>query len=110
MATAAEKTVSATEFKAKCLDLMTKVHVGDLSRLRVTKRGKPFVIIESDGAGALAVAPWSFDSTIGCMTDWPRPVPADHDWDKPLHSDEELDGFLGTTEDEIEAAFRRSAA
>ena len=110
MASAAEMTVSATEFKAKCLDLMNKVHAGELRRLRVTKRGKPLVVIQSDDAGALMVEPWTFESTIGCMKGWPRPVPADHDWEKPLYSDAELDGFLQDTADQIEGNRQRSAA
>lgn len=43
MAGLAEKTVSATEFKAKCLDLMDEMSVGRLRCVHITKRGKPFL-------------------------------------------------------------------
>ncbi len=109
MASLAEKTVTSTEFKAKCLDLMAQVHDGSLRRLRVTKHGKPLVAIERDGPVADA-EPWSFEAAIGCMTDFPRPVPDDHDWEKPVYSDQELDGFLQAKEDLIEAALRGSTS
>ena len=35
--------VGATEFKARCLQLMKAVHDRKLSSVTVTKRGKPFV-------------------------------------------------------------------
>ena len=35
--------VPATEFKARCLQLMTAVHDRKLNSVTVTKRGKPFV-------------------------------------------------------------------
>ena len=35
--------VGATEFKARCLQLMTAVHDRKLNSVTVTKRGKPFV-------------------------------------------------------------------
>jgi prevent-host-death family protein len=35
-----KQTVSATEFKAKCLDLLDQVGRGDFDELEVTKRGK----------------------------------------------------------------------
>ena len=43
MATCFEMTVSATEFKAKCLALMDDMRAGQLQRVHITKRGKPFL-------------------------------------------------------------------
>ena len=48
-----EKTVSATEFKATCLDLMDEMSVGRLRCVHITKRGKPFLSM----APARAVRP-----------------------------------------------------
>ena len=45
MATAFEKTVSATEFKAKCLELMDQLGQRKLDRIIVTKRGR--VVMEA---------------------------------------------------------------
>lgn len=90
MATAFEKTVSATEFKAKCLDLMAQVYSGELHRIHITKRGKPFVAVTpDDGADADAKA-WTADSIFGCMKGSVT-IPDDFDWGAPLYSEAELD-------------------
>lgn len=36
-----EKTISATEFKAKCLELMDDIAANRIASIVVTKRGKP---------------------------------------------------------------------
>ena len=38
-------TISATEFKAKCLDLLDRIGRGELLRIVVTKRGNPVAVI-----------------------------------------------------------------
>jgi prevent-host-death family protein len=38
-------TISASEFKAKCLDLLDRIGQGELPRLVVTKRGVPVAMI-----------------------------------------------------------------
>jgi prevent-host-death family protein len=38
-----ELTVGATEFKAKCLELMDEVHDRKRNSIVITKRGKPYV-------------------------------------------------------------------
>jgi hypothetical protein len=48
MASAFEKTVSATEFKATCLDLVDQLHDGKLRRLHITKRGKPHLTVVAE--------------------------------------------------------------
>jgi prevent-host-death family protein len=50
-------TISATEFKAKCLDLLDQVSRGDVDELEVTKHGRvvarlvPPVAVAAEGAG-----------------------------------------------------------
>ena len=39
------ETVSATEFKAKCLDLLNRVSARQISRLEITKRGKIVAVL-----------------------------------------------------------------
>lgn len=107
MASAVEKTVTASEFKATCLDLMGRLKRGELSRVRVTKRGKPLAVVGPDGP---AEDDWTPESVFGCMKDWPSLVPEDHDWEKPAHTDEELDEFLRHTEAQVEAMLRRPRA
>lgn len=51
--------IPATEFKAKCLELMQQVHDRKRNNLVVTKRGKPFVkVVPVDDEGT---------SFLGCM-------------------------------------------
>ena len=38
-------TLNASEFKAKCLDLLDQVDDGRIGRLIVTKRGKPVAVV-----------------------------------------------------------------
>lgn len=49
---AATLTVTATEFKARCLDLLARVADGRMERLVVTRRGKPVAAVVSAAAGA----------------------------------------------------------
>lgn len=44
-AVASTKTVSATEFKATCLDLLDRVNAGEWDRVEVTKRGKVVAVV-----------------------------------------------------------------
>ena len=39
------ETVSATEFKAKCLDLLDRVNARQISRLEITKRDKLVAVL-----------------------------------------------------------------
>jgi len=38
-------TLNASEFKAKCLDLLDQVNDGRIGRLVVTKRGRPVAVV-----------------------------------------------------------------
>ena len=44
--------VNATEFKAKCLDLLDQVNSGAIARLEVTKRGKVVAVVTKPPATA----------------------------------------------------------
>ncbi len=49
------KTVSASEFKAKCLDILDRVHARELERVVVTKRGVPVAVLVAPPAKAVEV-------------------------------------------------------
>jgi prevent-host-death family protein len=50
-----ELTITATEFKAKCLDILKRVGERRLSRVTVTRRGKPVATITPPGLDEAAV-------------------------------------------------------
>lgn len=39
------QTISATEFKAKCLDILDRLGENEIDRLVITKRGKPVAVL-----------------------------------------------------------------
>lgn len=41
------RTISATEFKATCLDLLDRVGSGEIGLLTITKRGKPVAVVSA---------------------------------------------------------------
>lgn len=94
---ASERTMSASEFKAKCLGVMDELAGGTLARVAITKRGRTVAIMTAAGPAPRL----DRSSLFGFMKGWPSPVPPGHDWEKPLYSDEELDGFLAETERQI---------
>lgn len=49
------ETVSATEFKAKCLDLLDQVGARRIERLEITKRGKVVAVLVPPASQADAV-------------------------------------------------------
>lgn len=88
MATQFEKTLSVTEFKATCLELIEAGAARRLDRVHLTKRGKPFVTLEVKVNNE--PKPGTFESFYGSMKGQTN-IPADFDWDAPLHSEAELD-------------------
>ena len=75
-------TVRATEFKARCLELMDRV--ADRGETYViTKRGKPV-------AKLVPADPSRKTSIFGCMSDWTQGI---GDFDTPLWTDHEWRGF-----------------
>jgi prevent-host-death family protein len=70
--------VGATEFKARCLQLMKAVHDRKLNSVTVTKRGKPFV--------KLVPVPEEPNLVYGCLAGLAKVVgdltePVDVAWD-----------------------------
>ena len=60
-----EVVITATEFKAKCLDLLDRVNSGEIRKVHITKRGKEVAVVRSpDHAEA---KPWNPDSLFGGM-------------------------------------------
>lgn len=57
-------TVTATEFKAKCLDLLDQVQSGRIAKLTVTKRGKPVAVVSAPPITAAEV-----EAMFGAMAD-----------------------------------------
>lgn len=39
------QTISASEFKAKCLDILDRLGSNEIARLVITKRGKPVAVL-----------------------------------------------------------------
>jgi antitoxin (DNA-binding transcriptional repressor) of toxin-antitoxin stability system len=85
-----QKTLSATEFKAKCLDLMDQLASGQLKRVIVTKRGK--VVASLVPPESAAPTPVDADVFWGCMKDVTN-IPDGFDLTQPLYADAELDEF-----------------
>ena len=85
MAVVLDKTVSATELKAKCLELMDAAAARKLDRVHVTKRGKPFVTLML----VPDEVPIAADSLFGAMKGNTN-IPEDFDWETLLYSEAEL--------------------
>lgn len=59
------RVMTATEFKAKCLDVMDRVNAGEWSQVVITKRGKDVaVLLPPDAAKD---EPWDPYSMFGAM-------------------------------------------
>ena len=85
-----EVVITATEFKAKCLDLLDRVNSGEIRRVRITKRGKEVgLLITPKGEVA---EPWDPRSIFGCMKK-ETTLPDDLDIDGPIY-DPELHGVV----------------
>ena len=87
MASQFEKTLSVTEFKATCLDLLEAGAARRLDRVHLTKRGKPFVTLEVKVDSEPKRG--TFESFFGSMKGTTG-IPEDFDWEKSLYTDEEL--------------------
>lgn len=88
-------TLSASDFKATCLDIMDRARAGAIDMVTITKRGRPHVTIRFSSPPAAAINPF------GCMKDWGPLVPPDHDWSAPLVNDAELDAMVATLEQQL---------
>ncbi len=81
-------TISATEFKAKCLDLLDQVSRGDLDELEVTKHGRVVARLVPPVATAPAGEEWH-GFMRGSVT-----IPEGFDLTEPA-TDEAWDAQLG---------------
>ncbi|MFN7129907.1 MAG: type II toxin-antitoxin system Phd/YefM family antitoxin [Brevundimonas sp.] len=79
-----EVVITATEFKAKCLDLLDRVNSGEIRRVRVTKRGKEVAVLAGSAVheGRGDFIGWQAGSVN---------LPDDLDIDGPIY-DPEVDG------------------
>lgn len=80
--------IAATEFKAKCLDLMDQLAARKLSRIVVTKRGRPVAVLTPPATPEDAA-----DALFGCLKGQ-IVAPADFDFTEPV-LDEPLDAAEG---------------
>jgi len=77
-----EVVITATEFKAKCLELLDRVQQGLLTKVTVTKRGKPAAVVRRPDVQEgfdLRRAAGSMKGTVI--------APADFDWTAPMDID-----------------------
>ena len=74
-----EVVITATEFKAKCLDLIDRLQRGTLTKVTITKRGKAAAVVNQPQPAA------DYDPTalFGCMAGTVI-APADFDWTAPM--------------------------
>ncbi len=87
MASVAERTMGATEFKAKCLQIADELASGALASVTVTKRGKPVMI-------ARPAVPPDRSRAFGMLKHRLTPAEAGalvEEASKPLYTDEEVD-------------------
>ena len=84
---ASEQTITASDFKARCLELFDQLAARKLDRITITKRGRPVaVLVPPDLAGEVA-------SLHGCMRGTVI-IPEGVDIDEPV-LDEPLDADRG---------------
>jgi prevent-host-death family protein len=80
--------IAASEFKAKCLDLMDQLAARKLSRIVVTKHGRPVAVLSPPPTPEEAA-----DALFGCLKG-EIIAPADFDFTEPV-LDEPLDAAEG---------------
>lgn len=83
-----EITVTATEFKAKCLELFDRLRLHKLDKVTVTKRGKIVAVVAPPASRRDEILA-EIRRMKGSVT-----VPPDFDWFAPL-LDEPTDAELG---------------
>ena len=76
------QTVTATEFKATCLDLLDRVYAGEIDELAITKRGTVVAILRRP-----KVTLEQAQSLFGCMKGV-LGIPADLDLTAPIFEGE----------------------
>jgi prevent-host-death family protein len=82
-----ERTISASDFKARCLDVLDQLAARKLASVTITKRGRPVAVVLPP------TDPAAFPSLHGCMRGTVT-IPADADIDGPI-LEESLDADDG---------------
>lgn len=82
-------TVGATEFKAKCLDLLDRLADHSLESVRVTKRGKVVAVVTPPPRNSVTV-----DTLHGCM-EGSVLIPPGVDLTAPVFDPDDLSGERG---------------
>ncbi|MBX3476453.1 MAG: type II toxin-antitoxin system prevent-host-death family antitoxin [Brevundimonas sp.] len=77
-----EVVITATEFKAKCLDLIDRLQRGALRKVTITKRGKPAAVVNQ----AQAEEAFDLRRMVGAMKGTVI-APAGFDWTAPMDLD-----------------------
>lgn len=72
------ETISATEFKAKCLELFDRLNGREVDQIQVTKRGRVVAVIRAPEPAAEAI-----DKLHGWQMGAVR-IPPDFDWTAPV--------------------------
>lgn len=75
-------TLTATEFKARCLEIFTRLNEGSLKRVEVTRRGKPVAVVTPPRLTREQVRA-AYGSMRGTVH-----VPKGFDWAAPVFEDE----------------------
>lgn len=60
--------ISASEFKAKCLDILKRLDQHEFERVVITKRGRPIAVltpVESEASAVAAIYGFMRDSVVG---------------------------------------------
>ncbi len=94
-----EVVITATEFKAKCLELLDLVRGGAVKAVRITKRGQDVGVLTAPAPATAET--WDPASIFGCMKD-ETVVPEGLDIDGPaldLSIHGEIDPLRGLTRD-----------
>jgi len=93
-----EVVITATEFKAKCLELLDRVKSGSLKKVRITKRGREVGLLT--GPESAVEEPWDPYSMFGAMKGQ-FIIPEEIDLTKPIYDparDGECDPVTGLYE------------
>jgi antitoxin (DNA-binding transcriptional repressor) of toxin-antitoxin stability system len=101
---AVELTINVTEFKAKCLDIVTRLANGEFSRVRLLKRGKPIadvILPTPPDAETFDWEAWSRD--LQALTGW---MPENHDWTQPMMTEAEAEQWQARVEQKLSGAPR----
>lgn len=77
-----EVVITATEFKAKCLELIDRLQRGALTKVTITKRGKTAAVVHQPEPAAV----FDLRSLVGAMKGTVI-APADFDWTAPMDLD-----------------------